>query len=244
MVKSVKQQGVKNEYYCQQKLKSVKPFLARPLSTFEKMLKQINIELINRIRKPLKDNRILNGIINVLTIILFPIILIVGIIIILFTGMFSLLQRLFSKPDVETKIQQSKTVKHYQVNQWNLFTNLNELKIYEKYIGEVRFGPAYLKLKSEPRIDFLNQGLFGDWFFLYLNGIFLQQWNSTKKPNTNLVFIGFENHEIKILEKNIPSVIWDIVETKDKILELNCDTGEEIITYKIEIETLSSNVHN
>lgn len=117
------------------------------------MLKQINIELIDRIRKPIEGTRILNGIINVLIFVLYPIILIVGILIMLFIGGLSFFKRLFSIPDGETKPQQVKTEKLSQIDQWNLFTNLTNLKIYEKYIGEVRFGPAYLKLKSEPKIE-------------------------------------------------------------------------------------------
>jgi len=208
------------------------------------MLKQINIELINRIRKPKEGNRILNGMISVLMFVLFPIIIIIGIIVLLTLGIFSFFQRLFSRPNMAINSQSNEIIKPTQIDQWNLFTNLNQLKIYEKYIGEVRFGPAYLNLKSEPKINYLNGEIFGDWFFTYSNGVLLQQWNSTKKPNTNLIFIGIESLEIKVLKKNIPSVIWDIVETKDKILELNCDTGKEILTYKIEIETLGNTVYN
>tara|TARA_R110002073_G_scaffold14554_1_gene59312 strand:- start:88679 stop:89299 length:621 start_codon:yes stop_codon:yes gene_type:complete len=203
------------------------------------MFKQINIELIDRIRKPKEGNRILNGVISILMFVLFPIIIIVGIIIMLTLEVFEFFQRFYSKPNIAIKSQSNEIIKPTQIDQWNLFTNLNQLKIYEKYIGEVRFGPAYLNLKSEPKINYLNGELFGDWFFLYSKGILLQQWNSIKNPNANLIFIGIENLEIKVLQKNIPSVIWDIVETKDRILELNCDTGKEILIYKIEIEKLT-----
>ena len=198
------------------------------------MLRQINIQLINKIKKPIEGNRILNGIMNVVVIILFPIILIVGIIIMVFLGIFAFLQKLFSKS--ETKLELETESK--QVEQWNLFTNLSGINIYERYVGEIRFGPAYLNLKSEPKIEFLENKLFADWFFTYSNGILLQQWNSTKKPNTNLIFIGIDNREVQVLEKNIPSVNWEIVETKDKTLELNCDTGKEVLTYKVEIKNV------
>jgi hypothetical protein len=198
------------------------------------MLRQINIQLIDKIKKPIEGNRILNGIMNVLVIILFPIILIVGIIIMMFVGIFAFFQKLFSKPETKLELETEST----QIEQWNLFTNLSGLNIYEKYVGEIRFGPAYLNLKSKPKIEFLENKLFGDWFFTYSNGILLQQWNSAKKPNANLIFIGIDNREVQVLEKNIPSVNWEIVETKDKILELNCDTGKEILNYKIEIKNV------
>jgi len=198
------------------------------------MLRQINIQLIDKIKKPIEGNRILNGIMNVLVIILFPIILIVGIIIMMFVGIFAFFQKLFSKPETKLELETEST----QIEQWNLFTNLSGLNIYEKYVGEIRFGPAYLNLKSKPKIEFLENKLFGDWFFTYSNGILLQLWNSTKKPNANLIFIGIDNCKVQVLEKNIPSVNWEIVETKDKTLELNCDTGKEILNYKIEIKNV------
>tara|TARA_B110000046_G_C12835458_1_gene331263 strand:+ start:527 stop:661 length:135 start_codon:yes stop_codon:yes gene_type:complete len=43
---------------------------------------------------------------------------------------------------------------------------------------------------------------------------------------------------VQVLEKNIPSVNWEIVETKNETLELNCDTGKEILNYKIEIKNV------
>jgi hypothetical protein len=198
------------------------------------MLRQINIQLIDKIKKPIEGNRILNGIMNILVIILFPIILIVGIIIMMFIGIFAFFQKLFSKPETKLELETEST----QIEQWNLFTNLSGLNIYEKYVGEIRFGPAYLNLKSKPKIEFLENKLFGDWFFTYSNGILLQLWNSTKKPNANLIFIGIDNHEVQVLEKNIPSVNWEIVETKNETLELNCDTGKEILNYKIEIKNV------
>ncbi|MFC0605847.1 hypothetical protein [Winogradskyella pulchriflava] len=198
------------------------------------MLRQINIQLIDRIKKPSEGNRFLNGIMSVLMIILYPIILVIGIIIMVFVGIFAFFQNLFSKPDTELELETQSS----DIEQWNILTNFSGINIYQKYISEIRFGPAYLNLKSEPKIEFLKNKLFGDWFFTYSNGILLQQWNSTEKPNTNLIFIGIDNIEVQVLEKNIPSVNWKIVETKNKTLELNCDTGKEVLTYKIEIKNV------
>tara|TARA_B100000809_G_C15088072_1_gene512168 strand:+ start:659 stop:1252 length:594 start_codon:yes stop_codon:yes gene_type:complete len=194
------------------------------------MLRQINIELIDKIRKPKEGNRFWNGMISVLVFILYPIIIVVRIIIMLLAGILAFFQSLFSKSDLELAPVTT------EVEQWSILTNINGLNIYQKYISEIRFGPAYLNLKSDPEIDYLKNKLFGDWFFTYSNGILLQQWNSTEEPNANLIFIGIENLKIKVLKKNIPSVNWKIVETKYETLELNCDTGKEVLTYKIEIE--------
>ncbi len=196
------------------------------------MLRQINIELIDRIRKPKEGNIFLNGLLSVLSILLYPIIIAIGLIIMLFVGIFAFFQRLFSKSELE--IESTPT----EIEQWSILTNIGGLNIYQKYIGQIRFGPGYLNLKSEPEIPYLNNKFFGDWFFTYSNGILLQQWNSTEKPNTNLIFVSIDNFEVQILEKNIPSINWKIVETEDKTLELNCDTGKDVLTYKIEIKNV------
>jgi hypothetical protein len=194
------------------------------------MIRKINIELIDRIRKPKEGNRFLNGLISILMLIFYPMIIAVGIVIMLFVGIFAFFQRLLLKPRLE--IESTTT----EIERWNILTNISGLNIFQKYVGQIRFGPAYLNLKSEPEIDYLKNKPFGDWFFTYSNGILLQQWNSTEKPNTNLIFIGINNLEVQVLEKNIPSINWEIVETRDKTLELNCDTGKEVLTYKIEIK--------
>src|SRR5690606_23614753 len=115
--------------------------------------------------------------------------------------------------------------------QWTTLTETNRLKLYQQYAGEIRFGPVYLKLKSNPHIATLERKLFGDWFFCYQSGIFLQQWNSTDNANTNLIFIDTDNLEVKVIIKNIPSVLWKIVETENKTLELICDIGKKILTF-------------
>ena len=84
-------------------------------------------------------------------------------------------------------------------------------------------------------MNFLNDKIFGDWFFYYDKGIFLQQWNSLDKPNTSLIFVYTTTFDAKVLQENIPSVMWDIVETDTKELQLTCDTGKEILKYKIEL---------
>ena len=193
------------------------------------MLKSNNVQLINRVRKPREGNRLMNGILRILMFILYPIFLIVGIIIMAIFGVFAFFQRLFSKHKTELETPST------EIEKWHIFTRFNGINIYQKYISQTRFGPAYLNLKSEPEIEFLKNKLFGDWFFIYSNGILLQQWDSTKKPNTNLIFIEADNLEVQVLKKNIPSINWKIVETKDKTLKLNCDTGKEILIYKVEI---------
>ncbi|PRY05339.1 hypothetical protein CLV24_13019 [Pontibacter ummariensis] len=104
----------------------------------------------------------------------------------------------------------------------------------------MRFGPAYFSLKSEPFIYGLSDKVYGDWFFQYGEGLFLQQWNFIDTPNTNLVFINSETLELSIVEKSVPSVLWEMVEIDNKSVQLNCDTGRETVKYRIDIKKSDS----
>jgi len=195
------------------------------------LLKQFHIRLTDRIKKPNAGNGFVNILLLIGSIVVYPIVLAFGLFLMVLVSIFSIFQKLFSTKDKSSDIAQD-----YDLNgQWTILTEQNKLKIFQKYRGEVRFGPIYLSLKSEPANQFLNGKIFGDWFFYYSQGIFLQQWNSLDKPNTNLIFVDTTTFDAKVLQENIPSVMWDIVETDTKELQLTCDTGKEILKYKIEL---------
>ena len=41
-----------------------------------------------------------------------------------------------------------------QKNEWSILTSFSELKLLSKYAGELRFGPAFIHLKTEPKNTF------------------------------------------------------------------------------------------
>jgi hypothetical protein len=149
----------------------------------------------------------------------------------IFVGIFSVGQRLLSTTHKTVDKEQTKQVQDL----WTIFTKQDNLTIFQKFQGEIRFGPVYLSLKADPIIEFLKDKIFGDWFFCYYKGIFLQQWNSTDKANATLIYIDIVTLEIKVLKDNIPSVIWNIVAIRDNQLELTCDTGNEKLVYNLEL---------
>lgn len=104
------------------------------------------------------------------------------------------------------------------MDDWSIFVDSEKLKIFQKYIGEIRFGPEYIALKSNPAIDFFNNKVFGNWFYQSQKGVFLQEWNSLQKANTNLIFVHFDKLQFFIVQKNIKSVLWDMKETADSFL--------------------------
>ena len=101
------------------------------------------------------------------------------------------------------------------MNEWSIFLNSEKLNIYQKFEGEIRYGPEYLQLKSEPAIQHFNDKIFGNWFFRTTNGCFLQEWNSLKDANSNLIYIDFEYLKFITLQKNIESVFWDMSEDSE-----------------------------
>ena len=198
------------------------------------MNRQFNIELINKLRKSTTGNPFLNGLLKTVLIILYPLLILGSLIFLLVLFLFSIFQRLTSTK-VKTEDEESDRQKDKSIEKdWSILAETNQIKLYQQYEGEVRFGHVYLKLKSSPIIETLAGKLFGDWFFCYQNGIFLQQWNSIDTANTSLIFLDTNNFEAKIIRENISSVLWKIVEKENKTLELTCDTGQEILTYKIE----------
>lgn len=192
------------------------------------LIRDINIQLIEKIKKPAEGNKFLSGLLTVLVIVLFPLIIVIGLIFMLVMWTWSFLK--FGNPS-KTELQEKQPFEE----QWTVLTSINDLKIEQKFIDEIRYGPAYFELKSEPNIQSLKNKTFGDWFYRHKTGVLLQQWNSTASPDTNLMFIDAETLETRNIKENIPSVLWTLTETEDEALQLNCDTGREILTYKIEI---------
>ena len=190
----------------------------RASGNFNKQYSKLKMELIKKIKIKTQDNFVL----KILLTLVYPIILFIGIILMIFVWITSIFQ---SKKTVDKVI--------IKEEEWTYFAEYETTKIQKKYLSEIRFGPAYFSLKSEPNIyDFKNK-IFGDWFFKFQNFLFLQQWNSTDKPNTNLLVIDFKKKSIKSLENNLNSVLWEMKNEDDGNLNLICNTGYEIKTYQI-----------
>ena len=193
------------------------------------MLKQLHIKLTARLKKQETSNKFISGLVNVILIVLYPLVLLIGLVTMFFAALISFYQKIFTTKAHVRIVENTKS----SVEHWSIMTERDNLKILSSYAGEVRFGPVYLNLKSEPLIPFLGSKVFGEWIFYRDNILFLQKWNSTNKPNTDLVAIDTLTFEIKVIQQNIPSVLWDIVETENGNLRLTCDTGYEILKYSI-----------
>ncbi|HEV8515182.1 MAG TPA: hypothetical protein VGQ59_17995 [Cyclobacteriaceae bacterium] len=185
-------------------------------------MSDMQIKLISQLKKKDSDTWIQGFSKTVLTIILYPLILIFG----LLTMIFFFTLSLFQKKEV--------TVGKSKGEEWTILTEINEVRFLKRFKGDIRFGPAYFEIKTEPTILGLENKIFGDWLFYFEGGLFLQQWNSTDSLNTTLLYVDIEKKQIKKIKDSIPSVLWDLVQRQDKKLELNCDTGDKLLKFEIE----------
>lgn len=99
-----------------------------------------------------------------------------------------------------------------------VFFENKELKIFSFFAGEIRMGPQYLNLKSEPLIKEIENNIFGDWFYKTERGVYLQKWNSTREANTDLIFINFKTQEVQTIKSNISSVFFTIEKVEDELI--------------------------
>ncbi|WP_452231857.1 hypothetical protein [Lacinutrix sp. MEBiC02595] len=109
---------------------------------------------------------------------------------------------------------------------WSIMTSFPDSKIWSKYAGEIRFGPAYLHLKTEPKNVFEKQ-FFGDWFYRTENGVYLQKWNSNPiksgvrtKANNDLIYYDRLKNKIKSIETGIKSFHWEMEKNEKNELTL------------------------
>ncbi|MGV0920440.1 hypothetical protein ACTS94_08660 [Empedobacter falsenii] len=93
---------------------------------------------------------------------------------------------------------------------WENFIEYESLIIQKQFAGEIRFGPTFFSLNSNPEIKELNNKIFGDWFYRHNSTLYLQQWNSTKNPDANLISIDIFTFQCKIVLENIKSVFWNM----------------------------------
>jgi len=124
-------------------------------------------------------------------------------------------------------------------NDWSILTSFSELKIFSKYAGELRFGPAYIHLKSEPE-NIFGKHFFGDWFYKTDNGVYLQKWNSNPikegvhiRVNNDLMYFDSIENRLEIIESGIKSFHWTMEKDKNNELILVSNNGKTETRIKI-----------
>lgn len=135
-------------------------------------------------------------------------------------------------------------MKNYHILDWTILTSFSELKILSKYAGELRFGPAFIQIKTEPTNVF-GKEFYGDWFYRTENGVYLQKWNSNPmingvhtKADNDLIYFDCLKNEIEVIATGIPSFLWKIEKDHEDKLILIADNGT---TTRIAISSADKN---
>jgi len=116
---------------------------------------------------------------------------------------------------------------------YRLLVENDNFKIFYKWIGEIRFGPELFALRSTPKIEFLETGIYGEWSFVYKKFIFLQKWNSEKNADAAIIQINTETLEVATIKENILSVFWEAKVIQENEIEFNFTNINKRFTYNL-----------
>ena len=124
-------------------------------------------------------------------------------------------------------------------NEWSVLTSFSEIELLHKYAGELRFGPAYIHIKTEPKNVF-GKEFYGDWFYRTDNGVYLQRWSGNPnktgvhtKADNDLIYYDVLKNKRMVIETGINSFQWTIEKDKDGSLTLISNNGKTINKIKL-----------
>lgn len=198
------------------------------------MLSQLKVRLIQRLKVPNDGNALTNFARSISAILLLlPLIALTCLVFIAMLPVIAI-QKLTGSRSV--KMNEADPVTEH----WIPLLQMDGMLIEKFFQGEVRFGPAYYKLRSTPVIPGLSERVFGDWAHRSSNGILLQQWNSTAVANTELIYLDLRNGTLSTVLKELDSVDWSIGDQDHHNLILTCNNGKEKVIYQINEPALSS----
>lgn len=170
--------------------------------------------------------------------------MVVGLIIMLFVGLLSLWQTITKSREEREKDQAEKNRMERLKTQWGFFYQNDKVKIEEQLAGSLPWDSGdYLYLRSVPAIPYLSQKIFGDWFLVDFEGIFLQKWNNPRDINCDLIFIEFASFKETVVKTKIPSKTWTTEKlNKNEIKFIFHSENEELIFLVTHQELSGQNV--
>ncbi len=131
-----------------------------------------SIKEIKKLRLPKTESSLLNLLLYSVAVILTPLIILLGLVFMLVVLVSSAYDRIIGNR-VYTNEQETLDIMNPDV--WTVLIRHNNTVVFIKYAGEVRFGPPYFYIKTEPA-TMASGNIYGDWFYVFKNSIFLQQW--------------------------------------------------------------------
>ena len=196
------------------------------------MTQQLKISFLDKIKRPKTNNKFVDGLLTVLTILFYPIILLFGLLVMFFAGLLSLWQRLtIDKEDFQKQKLDIAKLEN-QNKQWKVLNTTKLVLIEQKLAGSLPWDSGdYLYLRSNPTISYLTDNIFGDWLLVDFRGVFLQKWNDTRNINCDLIFIDFETLNVSILKENLPTKHWKTEKINADEIKFTFTTSDSDLTY-------------
>ncbi|HMU15370.1 MAG TPA: hypothetical protein PKE53_15385 [Flavobacteriales bacterium] len=125
---------------------------------------------------------------------------------------------------------------------WYSFHIYKEYFIHFQRLGEVRYGPVYVELKSNPSIPFIEQGIYGERRQSIGSGgvLIVERWSSTVMPDFEIIGVDFEHKTIfKACHIEDNYLTWRVIRWGANDAEVflrNEITGTETTkTYRLEL---------
>jgi hypothetical protein len=208
----------------------------------DKLKRELKISFLDKIKRPNTGNKFADGLLTILTILLYPVILLFGVVILLFAGLFSIWQRLTTSRKDFKKEKQDILETENRKKQWCIFSSTNNVLIEKQLAGSLPWDSGeYLYLKSNPTISYLTDKLFGDWLLVDFGGVFLQKWNDTRNINCDLIFIDLDTLKVTVLQKKIPTKHWTTEKLSPDEIKFTFSTADNDLTYIVKQNDMNKN---
>jgi hypothetical protein len=210
--------------------------------TTDGLTKELKISFLRKVKRPDTGNKFVDALLTILTIPLYPIFLLFGLLVMLFAGLLSLWQRLTTSEEGLEEQKHNTLDTETKVKQWSIFTSTKNVLIEQQLAGSLPWDSGdYLHLKSDPTISYLTGKLFGDWLLVDFGGVFLQKWNDTRNINCDLVFIEFDTLKVTVLQKSLSTKHWTTKKIDPNEIKFTFTTAESALTYIVNRTDVSQN---
>lgn len=182
-------------------------------------------------------NKILKILWKAVFILMYPIItafslLFTGLIL-LFSALSKLVNRLSSSSDKKEKASGPVKQQPIESVEWKPFLQLGEVQLTTQKVDEVLFGPAYFKLNASPRLPELDTHFWGQFHFPCFGGTLLQKWQSVKEHELeafDLVYFDPVRKKLKMI-CTLPTYEWKVkqLDAEQVLIEWFNGKGQLII---------------
>jgi hypothetical protein len=189
---------------------------------------------------PQKKNGILHTVGQLFAGILYPFVLIFGLIFMILAALISFWQRLtITKSELENE-RNEETESLVNQKEWLPFISIKNINIESQFVGSLPWDSGdYLYLNGDPEILYLTDKLFGDWIHIALGGVFIQRWNNASEIICDLIYIDSDSLQVIELQKQIPSKNWKSENIDPDTVMFTFTTSKFELIYRVNLEEIN-----